>query len=323
MTKISLAIVIPVYNDWTSLSLLLPRLDRALSDKAVDSTLVVINDASSVDDLLLKESLSGLDTINKIDIVHLNCNLGHQRAIAIGLVEVYRRECYDAVIVMDADGEDRPEDVAKLVDLYRKGADGEVIVARRDKRSEGSFFKLGYIVYKLIFRLLTGQSVDFGNFCLIPAKLLNRLVFRDSLWNHLSATMLRSKLPISTIPTARGKRLHGTAMMNFGELVLLGLSAVSVYIDKAFLRTLIFSMLLCFAALLGIAVVVVIRFFTVLAIPGWASSVAGSLLVILILSLLLSIFVLFIILANRSQMSMLPAKYAIDYIHKIETVFEK
>jgi polyisoprenyl-phosphate glycosyltransferase len=323
MSNISLAIVIPVYNDWKSLSLLLPRLDKALSDKSVDISLLVINDASSTDHNLVKESLSEFNAIKQIDIINLNCNLGHQRAIAIGLVEVFRRGSFDAVIVMDADGEDRPEDAGKLLDMYVKGTDEKIIVARRDKRSEGKIFKLGYFVYKLIFRLLTGQTVDFGNFCLIPAKLLNRLVFRDSLWNHLSATILRSKLAIATISTARGTRLYGTAKMNFGELVLLGLSAVSVYIDKTFLRTLFFSMLMCIAAILGIIIVTAIRFFTVLAIPGWASSVAGSLLVILILSLVISIFVLFIILANRSQMSMVPAKYAIDYIDHIQTVFER
>jgi glycosyltransferase involved in cell wall biosynthesis len=323
MVKLNLAVVIPVYNDWKSLSLLVPGLDRVLEHHDVDITLVVVNDASTRSEQDWIKILSNFKTVKQIDIVNLTCNVGHQRAVAIGLVEVSKKTNINAVVVMDADGEDKPEDVSILLDSYRAGSGSNIVVARRDKRSEGLIFRLCYSVYKIIFRILTGKTVGFGNFCLIPFQVLNRLVYRDSLWNHLSATILRSKLAITEIPTQRGKRLDGDTKMNFGDLVLLGLSAISVYIDKVFLRTLFFSAFLCDSDVTVIIAVTLIRFFTDLAIPGWASGMVGSLLVILILSFLLSIFVLFIVLANRSQVSMLPAKYASEYINRVDTVYNR
>ena len=55
-------------------------------------------------------SINNLRQICAIEVVTLACNLGHQRAIAVGLVEVYCRKRFDAVLVMDSDGEDAPAD---------------------------------------------------------------------------------------------------------------------------------------------------------------------------------------------------------------------
>jgi hypothetical protein len=199
----------------------------------------------------------------------------------------------------------------------------KIIVARRDQRSESALFQLGYLVYKCLFRVFTGKRIDFGNFCLIPIGIVNRLIYLDSLWNHLPATVLRSKLPVAMVSTKRGMRLKGKAQMNLGGLVLLGLSAVSVYIDIALLRTLLLSIFFSAVTVAGIVIVTIIRLFTDMAIPGWASNVVGSLTVILFLSFMISIFVLFVNLSNRSQLTIIPARHISDYINKIETIYPK
>ena len=51
---------------------------------------------------------------NSIQILHLNRNIGHQRAIAIGLSYIQFNLPCEQVLVMDADGEDKPEDVSSL-----------------------------------------------------------------------------------------------------------------------------------------------------------------------------------------------------------------
>jgi hypothetical protein len=125
------------------------------------------------------------------------------------------------------------------------------------------------------------------------------------------------------VSTTRGARLKGKSHMNLSELVLHGLSAVSVYSETALLRTFSLSLIFGFITVSGIVTVTIVRLFTELAIPGWASNVVGSLTIMLILSLVISIFVLFIILTNRSQLTIIPAKHISDYIQKIETVFQK
>ena len=322
MSQKNVAIIIPVFNDWGALNLLIPKIDVALRNEETEVRLVIVNDGSTEDACIEKSVIDGVEVIHEVEIIHQNCNMGHQRAIAIGLAEVSRRDSIDAVVIMDADGEDRPEDIPALI---RQGSieKDKIVVARRDQRSEGLAFKIGYALYKWLFRILTGKQIAFGNFCFLPMSIVKKLIYLDSLWNHLPATILKSKIPISMVPTKRGERLQGKAKMNPGGLVLLGLSAVSVYIDVALLRTLLLSV--CFGAftISGIIIVTTIRLFTDLAIPGWASSMVGSLTIILVLSLVISIFVLFIILANRSQLTIIPAKHIADYIHRIETVFRK
>lgn len=322
MKKINLAIVIPVFNDWESVSLLLPMIDNALNHTEVTARVVVINDGSNEEAYIDVSSLTELSLVHDIEIIHLNCNLGHQRAIAIGLTHVASLLSIDAVVVMDSDGEDRPEDIANLLHHHLNNKDN-IIVANRKERSEGMMFQIAYYVYRMIFRVLTGRHISFGNFCLIPFAALKRLIYLDSLWNHLPATILRSKIQLSKVPTKRGKRLKSKAKMNFGDLVLHGLSAVSVYIDIMLLRTLALSIVFGAVTFFGIIAVAVVRLFTNLAIPGWASNVVGSLSIILLLSLILSIFVLFIILANRSLLTIIPAIHVSDYIKNVQNVFQK
>jgi len=103
-TSLHLALVAPVYNDWTSLAHLIRALDRIFAASGHTLDLYAINDGSSEDNL--PGNLSDLSAIRHIEIIHLRRNVGHQRAIAMGLVVVgqaYPADAApDAVIVMDA-----------------------------------------------------------------------------------------------------------------------------------------------------------------------------------------------------------------------------
>lgn len=69
-------------------------------------------------------------------------NLGHQRAIAIGLAYVEAEMSQDLVIVMDADGEDNPYKIDKLLTKYYQAKTPQIVFARRSKRSESRKFQL-------------------------------------------------------------------------------------------------------------------------------------------------------------------------------------
>ena len=74
-------------------------------------------------------------TVKDFRVVQLACNLGHQRAIAVGLVEVTKLKGLDAVVVMDADGEDRVEDVIRLIGVWSQEPN-RIVFARRERRSK-------------------------------------------------------------------------------------------------------------------------------------------------------------------------------------------
>ena len=245
--------------------------------------------------------------------MRLSNNLGHQRAIAVGLVVASRVEDIEAVVVMDADGEDEPEDVPKLLSAW--GGDANlIVVAQRNERSEGLLFKFFYALYKRAFRILTGRRIDFGNFCLLPRASLFRLTYDPSIWNSLAAAITRTPIPRVAIPVARGVRFAGKSRMNFQSLLVHGVSAMAVYVDYVLLRILIGSALLAGVAVMAIAMVVGIRVGTNWAIPGWASFLAASFAIIFLQALLMSGIALFQLMNFRTVKTFVPAVDATSLI---------
>ena len=78
-----------------------------------------------------------------------------------------------------------------------------------------------YKIYKILFRVLTGKTISFGNFCLIPKAVLDRIVNQPDLWNNIPSTITRSNFPIKKIESERGKRYQGKSKMNFSSLFVL------------------------------------------------------------------------------------------------------
>ena len=142
-----LVIVTPVYNDWESFQKLIPEIDRALELNDVEVFIVGVNDGSN---LAMPETLMHGEKTKKIrsvEILELAFNVGHQRAIALGLADVATRSNCDLVVVMDCDGEDKPSDLPLLIQRYETYPD-HIVVAQRAHRSEGWIFTVFYHLYK-------------------------------------------------------------------------------------------------------------------------------------------------------------------------------
>lgn len=316
-SQVNVIILIPVYNDWDSLRVLLRDLSDVAARTGIQPTIVVVNDGSNQRSEVSLATDQLLEPLKDIEIIHLHLNLGHQSAIAVGLCEVLRRYEGQSVIVMDADGEDRPEDIERFIRTHHESPES-IIVAKRSRRSEGIAFRFLYGIYKLVFRLFVGKNLDFGNFCLIPGMLVDRLAYDPMTWNHLAATISRSELNVVKLNTNRGVRYQGQSSMSFQGLVSHGLSAVSVFLDIAMIRVLILTSVLMLAALSGILTVLYFRLFTDLAIPGWATSAVGVLSIIGLQGLILSTLAAFLVLRGRSGISLIPAIDGSKFVKSIE-----
>lgn len=299
-----LAIVTPVFNDWVSLSQLIGALEAVDVPESTHFSLFVIDDGSS-EPAMINRPLQGLHRIREIEIIGLACNLGHQRAIAVGLVELCSRQGLDAVLVMDSDGEDRPADIPRMLEEAARRP-GHIICARRERRPGLAVLRVWYACYKAVFHLLTGARIDFGNFCLIPRPKLEVLVSNSSIWNHLAATLTRSRIPLASFPSDRGERYAGKSKMNFVALVMHGLSAMAVYSDIVMVRLMLAMLALSGITGIGILSVIAVKFLTDLAIPGWASSVAGLLTVILLQGAMLFTISAFSVLNTRNIKVVVP-----------------
>ncbi len=307
----NLAILLPVYNDEASLRKILADISRELA-RQPGLKVFIINDGSPNDAWTLPSCPF------PVEIIHLARNLGHQKAIAIGLSHLHNIASPRQVIVMDCDGEDRVEDIPALVNK-QQASSGQVIFASRRKRSNGAVFMAWYQLYKAGFRILTGKSISFGNFACLPRESLDKLVYYPELWSHFPGTVIRSGLPYSSIPIDRGQRYAGESKMNFSSLVLHGFGAIAVFIDKVITRLAIGSFLLMAISLLALLSIVAIRTATDWAIPGWASTLGSSMLIIMLIGFSISLMSVFIYLSAQSQQKIIPARHYRDYILRTET----
>lgn len=306
-------IVIPVHNDWNSLQELLPAVDGVVADWDEEVRVLVVDDGSIHGPPDLAPAVAGLENLREVRVCRLASNLGHQRAIAVGLMEASRDGTADAVVVMDCDGEDRPEDLSALRRAHLEDRE-RVVVAQRTRRSEPWWFRVGYRFYRWGFGLLTGQRIDFGNFLLVPRRFLGSLAHSPGIWNHVASTVVRLRLPLTKVASARGERYAGRSSMNPIGLVTHGLSAMSVFSDAILVRILLFSFFLSLVTAGGIVAVVAVRLFTDLAIPGWATNAAGLLFIILLQGLILSAAAAVLLLNTRSRESIVPALDAGRYV---------
>ena len=315
-----LIVLIPVFNDWEAVAALLPALDHELESCGVPTKVVLIDDGSTEP---LRDHLRGHNFrwITGLEILSLRRNLGHQRALAIGLAWVEGNRSCRAVIVMDGDGEDSPTDVPRLVQKLVDEKERKIVFAERMKRAETPLFRLFYWAYRILHLLLTGIPVRMGNFSVIPRQCLARLVVVSDLWNHYAASVLKARLPFGMLPTQRATRLTGQSRMNFVSLVVHGLSAISVFGDRVGVRLLVGTSLMAIVVSLSLATVFAIRLGTNLAIPGWATYTAGILLIILVLMFVLILVFVLVVLGGRDSSGFLPLRDYVYFVHHVQKVY--
>ena len=318
----SLTILVPVFNDWAAAELLVERLDSVLGEQPLSCHLLFIDDGSLE---TAPEQFPKLPprNIQQIQILELKTNLGHQRALCVGLVHLRQSDVTGPIVIMDADGEDAPSDIAKLLEKFILEGKRKVTFAARGLRAEGFVFKFFYKLYRTTHFLAVGFDPRFGNFSLLPPSILERLVVSSDLWNHYAAAVAKMKLPYATVPIDRARRFIGESKMGFVGLVVHGLSAMSVFGDTVGVRLLI----LCgFAGVVAIALIVAaitVKLTTSLGIPGWATYVTGLLLLILSQLAVLSLVFIFVALYSRGQSGFVPIRDCPIYIGRVRTVFTR
>lgn len=309
-------ILLPVFNDWEALALLLRQLDDVVQSCGIAANVLIIDDASTrtADQELPTPHVRSL---GRIDVLRLRRNLGHQRAIAVGLAYIADKVPCEAVILMDSDGEDSPADVPRLLAKYRQDGGEKIIFAERARRSETRLFRTFYALYRWLHLALTGVRVRVGNFSVIPASRVASLAVVSEMWNHYSAAAFKSKQPFDMVPAERAKRLAGKSKMNFVGLVAHGLSAVSVYSEIVGVRLLVLTCGLIAVALVGLGYVLGVKLFTESNIPGWATYTASVLVVILMQATMFSLIFCFVILGGRQTTGFLPLR---DYQHFVSSI---
>ena len=164
-----ISIVIPILNEQENLTQLKERLIQASPLWNEDFEIILVDDGSNDKSLEIMKSFSSND--NRFRIIKLSRNFGHQAAISAGI----KMSKGDAVIVMDGDLQDPPEELPRFLKKWREGF--HVVYAIRKNRKEAWYKK---IAYKVFYRLLSKISdieipLDSGDFCVMDRKVVDIL----------------------------------------------------------------------------------------------------------------------------------------------------
>ncbi len=319
--EIDTVIVFPILNDWKALKVLLASLDEQFSHRKERPMVVIAEDGGSED---VQKEFEGVSfkAIKKIRVLRLVRNFGHQRAIAIALSHIAECIPCKVSIVMYGDGEDSPNDVFCLIDKCTKEDNKKIIFAKRAKRSENLQFRSLYEVYQLIFAVLTGSHLRYGNFSIIPYRLLLRVVLISEIWNHFSSAVVKAKIPHGEVPLIRAHRLAGFSKMTFTSLIYHGMSAISVYADIIGVRIFLGTLVPLVLSLLAIFFIFWVRLFHQYDLPGWASVMVLGIFLNFVQIASVALLFMFLMLLQRNQQGVIPKKDYHCYIYSVRELFE-
>ncbi len=164
-----ISIVIPIYNEAETIPLLYNRLSAVLPALKDKCEIVFVDDGSHDESLTIMNHYANEN--NAIRVLKLSRNFGHQAAISAGL----KYASGDAVVIMDGDLQDPPEELPRFLEKWREGFD--VVYAIREKRKEGIFKRMAYRSFYRILDLVSDIEIplDSGDFCVLDRKVVNVL----------------------------------------------------------------------------------------------------------------------------------------------------
>ena len=264
--KVTLSIVVPVFNESPNLDYLCDRLVEVLSKLNITYEIILINDGSSDD--TLQKALKCKSVYPQIVIIDLARNFGKEIALTAGLD--YSRG--EAVIPIDADLQDPPELIEKLLAKWYEGYD--VVCATRKKRLGESWFKRftasGF--YKTISKLSTVSIPEnTGDFRLLDRKVVDAIKLLPERTRFMKGLFAWVGYRQTTIYFERKPRFAGQTKWNYWKLWNFALDGITGFSS---IPLKVWSYLGIFIALISIIYAIYLTLRTIIFgvdVPGYAS----------------------------------------------------
>ncbi|CAN5783009.1 glycosyltransferase family 2 protein [soil metagenome] len=250
----TLSIVVPIWNEEQVIPELYKRVVEIMDSTGQSWELICVNDGSRDQSMRLLFDLNAKDP--RVKIIDFSKNFGHQVAISAGADFAEG----DAVIVMDADLQDPPDVVLRMIEKWREGY--EVVYAVRSKREGETWFKL--FTAKVFYRLLRGVAnidipVDAGDFRLMDRRVV--LAMRQLREKHRFMRGLSSWVGFKQIGVEyeRAERFAGETKYPLRKMIRLAMNAITSFSYLPLQLATYVGFTLAFLSLLGIILAIVLR----------------------------------------------------------------
>jgi len=262
-----ISVVIPLYNEEETLSVLAERLTRVLDGLGTTYEVVFVNDGSRDGTAEILRSLHDGDP--RIKAIGLSRNFGHQIAISCGIDFAAGR----AVIVMDGDLQDPPEVLPGMIERWREGYD--VVYAIRQKRKEGRIKRAAYKTFYWLLRKVSYLDIplDSGDFSLMDRRvvdLLRRMPERNRFVRGLRTWV---GLRQTGYEYARSARYAGQSKYSLTKLMRLAFDGLVSYSFVPLRAVSNLGLFVSLSALLYMGYLLAARLLGDRTIQGWTSTV--------------------------------------------------
>lgn len=259
-----LSVVAPVFNEADGVQELVSRLEATCAKIGSKFELVIINDGSRDETLPRLVALS--ETTPELRVVDLFRNYGTMSALSAGIVLARG----DAVVVIDGDLQDPPEVIPELIDKWREGSD--VVYGLRTNRHGGRIRRLGQrLFYWLLKASRTSIPENVGTFGVMDRRVvdvLNAMPERSRFFAGLRWWVGGRQ---AYVVYARQERGHGRSQVSVLWLIALAQTALTSFSKVPLRLASIMSLALGLVLFTVGVAAILIRVFTPLGIPGWAT----------------------------------------------------
>ena len=230
---IKYVILIPSFNDWECLNLLIPKIDQALKDTNEHVDVLIVNDGSTKKNNLLFKKMHRL---KKVEVLNLKNNVKAQIAIATGLNFLRKEKFQGGIIVMDADGQDDPEYLANIIEESKKNPE-KTITINRTKRDDELLFKILYQMYLFLLFLLTFKYLKFGVYSYLHSSSLDKILSTNDIHLAYAASLAKHFKNRNVIFAPRKKRILGQSQNNYKSLTHYALKIISVFKNQVLVNS--------------------------------------------------------------------------------------
>ena len=264
--KPELSIVIPLFNEEENIVELIQRVNKACRSSSCNYDIVIVNDGSNDQTLPLLIDLT--TKVPQLIVVDLSRNFGHMQAVTAGL----QYSSGKAVVVMDGDLQDPPEIIPELMEKWRNGA--EIVLAYRSSRDENGFQKIltsiFYRIVKIIGKIPMPEQV--GTFCLLDQRIVSIINEMPERARFFAGLRAWAGFKTESIEYRRPRRKNGCSKVGLLGQLKLAKKGIISFSNWPLVWLARFSLMASFCLFLFGIFVMGIKFFSDLAIPGWAST---------------------------------------------------
>ena len=225
--SINCSVIVPVYNEDMVINETYRRLKNIMDSTKESYEIIFINDGSSDSTRYRIENICKKD--EKIILLNFSRNFGHQAAISAGMED----SSGAAVVVIDADLQDPPEVILKMLEKWKEGY--EVVYGKRIRRvGESRFKKFSAALYYRLLRRITNTDIplDTGDFRLIDRKVCDKLIALPEKNRYVRGLVSWLGYRQTFVEFSRQERFAGKTKYSPGKMIKLAMDGITSFSYK-------------------------------------------------------------------------------------------